>query len=835
MRAPISWLREFVDLPVGLSGRELAAALIALGLEVETVDTVADVTGPVVVGRVAGIEELTEFKKPIRFCQVDVGPDQGGVRGIVCGARNFAVGDTVLVALPGAILPGGFEITARETYGRNSDGMICSSRELDLGDDHTGIMVLPPGLAEPGTSAGDLLTFGEHVLDIAVTPDRGYALSIRGIAREASISYDLPFSDKALTLAGLPAPDGVTEPRACAFEDSSGCDVFTLRTLVDVDAKASTPLWMSQRLIAAGMRPVSLIVDITNYVMLETGQPLHAFDADRVSGGLVARRARTGESLETLDHVERSLDPEDLVIADDSGPLALAGTMGGVASEIDSGSRNILLEAAHFDPVVVARMSRRHRLSSEASRRFERGVDRTIAPYASELAASLILEYADGRSAGMTGEEAPVERAGIKMPADLPTRVAGMDIPQAQTISSLRAAGCEVSVESEFLAVYPPAWRPDLTDPADLVEEVIRIIGYDHIPATLPAAPAGRGLTHEQSLRRRASRAAVAFGLTEVLNYPFIGQADLDRCEIPAGDPRQDFVTLVNPLSDEQPGIRTTLLPGLLNAARRNVSRGADSLAVFETGAVAFPRSGVAGAPRLPVAGRPSAEEIEDLVAALPTQRRHLAAVLLGSFETRGWWGSGRDFEWSDAIRIAMGIVEGLGVRVSVDSAEYLPFHPGRCAALSITDPDSDDDDMIIGYAGELHPRVCTSWDLPARSCAFEFDLDLVIRVAQDYVPKGPKFHSMPVAKEDVALVVPIETTAAAVTEALRVGAGELLESVRLFDIYQGPQVEAGSKSLAFSLRFRAPDRTLGVDELSAARDAAVAAAARECGATLRA
>lgn len=835
MRAPISWIREFVDLPAGLSGRELSAALIALGLEVETVDVVADVTGPVVIGRIESIEELTEFKKPIRFCHVSVGESNGGVRGIVCGARNFAEGDLVVVALPGAVLPGGFAIAARETYGRVSDGMICSSRELDLGDDHDGIMVLEAGSAEVGTAAGELLGFGEEVLDIAVTPDRGYALSIRGVAREAAIAFGLPFSDRATELAPLSAPVPDSQPRSCALIDSSACDVFTLRTLLDVDATRQSPLWLRQRLIAAGMRPVSLIVDVTNYVMLETGQPLHAFDADRVAGGLVARRATNGESLETLDHVSRDLDPEDLVIADDNGPLALAGTMGGTSSEIDLGSRNILLEAAHFDAVVVARMSRRHRLSSEASRRFERGVDRAIAPYASERAASLILELAGGRSAGMTAEEAPHEAVTITIAADLPEKVAGMAIGPERVIENLTQVGCAVTAAESRLDVSPPSWRPDLTDPADLVEEVIRLIGYDQITPTLPAAPPGRGLTEAQQLRRRASRGAVAFGLIEVLSYPFIGEHDLDLCQIPTDDARRTFVRLANPLSEEQPGIRTTLLPGLLNAARRNVSRGADDVAIFEVGSVAF---GVVGdsvtPPRLTASRPPSADELDALAAAIPSQRRHLAGLALGSVERPGWWGAGRDFVWSDALRIATGIVEDLGVAVSVDAAAYLPFHPGRCAVLSIVDPESNDDAMIIGYAGELHPKVCVSWDLPPRTCAFEFDLDAVIAIASDEVRRGPRFHSMPVAKEDIALVVPVDTAAADVAAALANGAGSLLESVRLFDVYQGPQVAEGSKSLAFSLRFRAADRTLGVDELSQSREAAIAAAETACGATLR-
>ncbi|NQU36219.1 MAG: phenylalanine--tRNA ligase subunit beta, partial [Actinobacteria bacterium] len=331
MRVPISWLGDFVELPASTTGREVSDALINLGLEVETVDVVSDVTGPVVFGLVTAIEELTEFKKPIRFCQVDVGVANGGVRDIVCGAQNFAIGDVVVVALPGSVLPGDFAIAARQTYGHTSDGMICSARELELGDDYDGIMVIDPSGVAIGDLVGPTFGFGEEVLDIAVTPDRGYALSIRGVAREAAIAFGVPFHDKVLDLAELPAPADVAQPFGCSFDASGGCDVFTARTILEVDPTVTTPGWMTQRLLAAGMRPVSLIVDITNYVMLETGQPLHAFDLDRLNGDLQARRAAPGETLTTLDHVERTLDPEDLVIADASGPLGLAGTMGGVS------------------------------------------------------------------------------------------------------------------------------------------------------------------------------------------------------------------------------------------------------------------------------------------------------------------------------------------------------------------------------------------------------------------------------------------------------------------------------------------------------------------------
>ncbi|MEI6622295.1 MAG: phenylalanine--tRNA ligase subunit beta, partial [Actinomycetes bacterium] len=617
MRVPMSWLREFVAVPAEASARDVADAIVSLGLEVEGVDTIGEVSGPLVVGRVEQITELTEFKKPIRLCQVCVGTEFGGVRGIVCGANNFLVGDLVAVALPGSVLPGGFEISARKTYGHVSDGMICSARELGLGEEHDGIMVLPADCAEPGTSATEVLGLGERVLDIAVTPDRGYALSIRGVAREVAFAYRIPFNDPGTALAPLPQPDAHAdrEPFICASGDLSACDVFTVRTLLGVDVKAPTPTWMSSRLIAAGMRPINIIVDVTNYVMLELGQPLHAFDLDKLAGSLTARRAIQGEKLTTLDHIDRVLNSEDLVIADESGPLALAGTMGGLSSEIDDTTTALVLEAAHFNEVAVARMSRRHKLSSEASRRFERGVDPALAPYASDRAAALLLELAGGHNVGMVGGEAPHTPVTIELAASRPAEVAGMAIPADEGRNLLEAVGCEVSVSADGNAftVVAPSWRPDLTDPADLVEEVVRLIGYDKIPSRLPQAPAGRGLTVDQLLRRRAGRAAAAVGLVETLAYPFIGAADLTKTGIGDGDPRARLVTLANPISEEQPGMRTTLLPGLFAIAARNLSRGADAVGIFEIGSVYFPAPGTAAAaPRPAVTTRPSDEELAD-------------------------------------------------------------------------------------------------------------------------------------------------------------------------------------------------------------------------------
>jgi len=829
MRVPLEWLRELVPLPSSVGGREVAERLIAAGLEVEGVDAVgAGVSGTLIVGRVESIEELTDFKKPIRWCQVDVGEVHGGVRGIVCGARNFSAGDLVVVALPGTVLPGDFIIASRRTYGHVSDGMICSERELGLGDNHDGIIVLDEGVV--GDDASSLLGIGEEILDVAVTPDRGYALSMRGIAREVAIAFGLPFDDPGQRLVDLPAPATDVPPWPCDVSDPSMCDLFTLRRIIGFNPQAPTPDWMSRRLVAAGMRPVSLAVDVTNYVMLELGQPLHAFDGAKLAGAIRAGRAVPGERLETLDHVVRALDADDVVIRDDSGSIGLAGTMGGLHTEIDDSSSDVVLEAARFVPEPVARTARRHRLSSEASRRFERGVDRVLAPYASARAAQLLLEHGGGTYAGMTAWESPYEPTVIALAPDLPARTAGMPIDRDTVISRLTEVGCEVSGD-EPLAISVPPWRPDLTDPADLVEEVVRLVGYDAIPAHLPTAPAGYGLTSEQRWRRRAGMTLAGAGFTDILTYPFMGPAELDGLLLGAEDARRRAPVLANPLSDEQPLLRTTLLPGLLAAARRNLSRGADDVCISEIGRVFVLRDhqqpgGVDTPPRPGVDGRPSDQELATLEGLLPDQPHHVAAVLVGLREAKGWWGAGRESTWSDAVDAAVAIGDALGVALTVRQGSDAPFHPGRTAALLV-------DDVVIGHAGELHPRVVAAFDLPPRTCAMEIDLDQVIARAVA-VASAPDVGVQPLAKEDIALVVADSVPSADIERALRDGAGDLCEDVRLFDVYAGPQVPEGHRSLAFALRLRAPDRTLSAEEISAARESAVAEAARRHGAVLR-
>ena len=834
MKIPVSWLREFVEIPQKLSGREVSELLLKVGFEVEGVDTVGDVRGALVIGRVKTIEELTDYKKPIRWCQVEVGAAHGnaqtpGIRGIVCGASNFAEGDTVVIALPGTTLPGDFTIATRETYGHISDGMICSVRELGIGDEHDGILVLPSDAGKPGDDAFPVLGLGDEVLDISVTPDRGYALSMRGMAREAAISQGVAFVDPGTQLAQLPEAGG--SAIQAASDDYDACDLLVLRTLGNYNPAAPTPDFIKARLAAVGVRSISLAVDLTNYVMFELGQPLHAFDADKITGTIRARWAKKGEELETLDGIKRTLSPTDLVIADDARVLSLAGVMGGAYSEISSTTTRVCLEAAHFNPVEIARMSRRHKLSSEASRRLERGVDRMLPPVASARFAALLLEHGGATFEGTSGVEQAPNPTVIEFDPAMPGQVAGHTYEAANIEKILTALGCLVDSASAQWKVRVPSWRPDLVAAIDLVEEVIRIDGYEKVPATLPTAPAGRGLTPAQKLQRRVGLHLAGRGLVEVRNYPFVGVTEFDALGIPASDSRRHAVQLANALSDEQPLMRTTLLPGLAGALSRNLSRGFTDIALFEISSVSLltPKqsaTGVTDPPRPTVAKRPSEKDIASLEALLPAQPLHLGVVLTGAIRTPALGAKPTAAAWNDVIEVALALGIELGVTIDVAAGDYAPWHPGRCAGLSANG-------VHLGYAGELAPKALENLGLPKRSVALELNLSALLDVA-NVVSAAPSVWTFPVAKEDIALVVKADVAATDVLNVVRAGAGELLEDIRLFDVYEGSQVADGHKSLAFALRFRAQDRTLAAEEVAAARQSGVDAAAKAFGATLR-
>ena len=816
MRAPLSWIREFVEIPKTVSVDRIAEGLIRVGFEVEEIiESGAGLTGPLKFGKVLSIEEITEFKKPIRYVGLDCGEKE--VRYVICGATNFAVGDLVIAALPGAGLPGNFKIAARETYGKVSNGMICSSRELGLGEDHSGIMVFAEGDVAIGSDAIAGLEINDTIFDIAVNPDRGYALSIRGIAREIAGSLGLKFTDPVDALRNLNFADIGTGVSA-KIADPNTASVFYLRTVSNFDPSARTPMWMLQRIEKMGMRSISLVVDVTNYVMLELGQPLHAFDRAKISGGLTIKRAGKAQPFTTLDGQVRQLDPEDLVVCDDKVPLALAGTMGGQISEISESTTDIALEAVRFDPVCVAKNSRRHKLSSEASRRLERGVDPSLAEFASARFVQLLTENSSAKHVATVVAGEPKYVPVIKLdPAFIP-KILGMEVSPQEIARVLRVIGCDVD-EKTFM-VDPPSWRPDLLTASDLAEEVARMIGYDKIPSVLPPRPNHAGLTPTQKRHRAIASMLAARGLAEVQTFPFTNQEVIDQMGF-VGE-RASTYRITNPMSEELPLMRVHLVPGLIEVAARNISRGAKDFAIFEMGSIFRSSQKLVSAISPVIGARPDAKTISTIYSSVPPQAFHVAGLFVGKNEGENWQGKASAYSWQDAIAYAQDILRLCNLEWSVKRSDYAPWHPGRCAELIV-------DGKAVAHAGEIHPRIIAKYGLPERSVAFAVGLSAL---PGSEIVRPTRVGTMPAAVQDVALIVDAKVPAAEVESALRSGAGDLLESLTLFDRYD--KIGDGKISLAFTLTFRASDRTLTGAEVSAMRESAVAAAVKATGAVLR-
>ncbi|MCS4275122.1 phenylalanyl-tRNA synthetase beta chain [Mycetocola sp. BIGb0189] len=841
MRVPLNWLAEYVDLEPGATPESVQEALVKVGLEEEDVHTF-DLTGPIVVGEVLEFTpEEQSNGKTINWCRVRVAADgeiaaDGGdaIHGIVCGAHNFRVGDKVVVTLPGAVLPGNFVIAPRKTYGHVSEGMMASARELGLGDEHDGIIVLSKyGIDAPvGTPALPLLGLDDTAVEINVTPDRGYAFSVRGVAREYSHATGAAFRDPALAPAALEATGFSVEIRDDApIRGVVGADAFTTRVVRGVDATRPTPPWLVARLSLAGVRSISLLVDITNYVMFELGQPIHGYDLDKVAGGLVVRRAEKGETLVTLDGTERKLHAEDLVIADDSGAIGLAGVMGGASTEISDTTTDVLIEAAHFSPVSIARTARRHKLPSEASKRFERGVDPRLGRAAAARVAELLVELAGGTidSLGQTiaADETP---EAILLPAGYVSGLIGTEYTVAEETSALEEIGAEVTVVEGGLSVVRPTWRSDITDPCDLAEEIARIIGYDRIPSRLPVAPPGRGLTRTQRARRRVAQTLAAAGSTEVQSYPFVsaetnnlfGTADAATGDVPA-------IKLANALDAREPFLRTSVLPGLIGVAKRNLARGLVDLSIYETGLVFRPEAGASlgYAGELPNGTvRPSEAELAALKAGIPPQPHHVGVLIVGNVTPKQPGQEAVPSGLADALDAVRQVALAAGVEIRVEQGSHQILHPGRTAALYVGE-------TLVGYAGELLPSFAAESDLPRTVAVAEINLDAVLAGGTDIVEAQSIFTFM-AATQDLSLTVPVEVPAAEVQAAVLEGAGELLEHIRLVDDYRGQGLAEGHKSLSFALRFRAADRTLTAAEASEAKLAGAALAGERFGAAIR-
>ncbi|CAB4602992.1 MAG: phenylalanine--tRNA ligase subunit beta [Actinobacteria bacterium] len=834
MRVPLSWLAEYVDLPGDATPDSVMAELVKVGFEEEASHSF-DVTGPVVVGQVLEFtDEPQSNGKTIRWCSVRVAPEgqkaaDGGadVRGIVCGASNFEVGDKVVVCLPGTVLPGDFAIAARSTYGHISDGMMASAKELSLNDDHGGIIRLHEMGLDPkvGASAIELLNLADTAAEINVTPDRGYCFSIRGVAREYAHATGSEFRD----------PTGNVQPEvaggfevsvndATGIRDKVGCDRFVLRAVRGVDATKPTPPWMIARLKLAGMRSISLVVDITNYVMLELGQPIHAYDLDRLSGGIVVRRASAGETLKTLDGQVRKLHVEDLLITDGSGPIGLAGVMGGETTEVSNSTVNVIIEGAHFDPISIARSARRHKLISEASKRFERGVDPRVAEYAVARVIQLLEVHAGGSADGLGANYSTLgDPSAIWLPAEFAQEITGVEYTVDEVTGVLADIGCVVAHVDGGYEVIAPSWRPDLTHKTDLAEEIARIVGYERIGTRLPVAPPGRGLTKNQKLRRSVLAAAVGAGATEVLTYPFVSEEANGFFS-----DAKTKVILANPMQVESGQLRLTILSGLVDAARRNLSRGLTDLSIFEEGSVFIPTSKSGKAFVLPGASeRPTAEVLDSVMATLPAQPKHFAALLTGDRVKQQVGVVSQSFDYSDAISLAARVVSATGQELTVRQGTAKGYHPGRTAELFIGK-------NSIGFAGELAPALASEKDLPRRVAILEINLDVLYASAPDVRQAAPIF-GYPAATQDLSLLVGIDVPAGDVLRVIEEGSGALLEQVRLLEDYRGANLPEGQKSLTFALRFRATDRTLTQVEASEARDVAVALAGKQFGATIRA
>jgi len=823
VRVPHSWLREFCD--PGIGPGELAERLAMTGTEVERVGTVGPPSAEgFVVGRVISREKHPDADR-LSVCAVDVG--EGEERTIVCGAPNVDAGQTVPVALPGATMPGGAKLGEAKLRGVKSSGMILSAAELEIAEEAAGILVLDDG-ASPGQPLAEVLPLAEAVLELEVTPNRADCFGVYGVAREAHAISGAPLAAEPWAEDAPADGEGRVEDYASvAVEVPDLCPRFTARVFTDVRIGPS-PAWLQARLTAAGQRPINNVVDITNYVMLLTAQPLHAFDLDKVpDGALTVRAAAAGETMTTLDGVERRLDPETVLVCDRDGPSGIAGVMGGQASEVSEGTTRVLLEVANWNGTNILRTSRLLGLRSEASSRFEKQLHPALCMRAQRIASRLLVELCGARlvpgtidvDAGMPATPRVRLRAGRV--ADL----LGMDVAREDQVRYLEQLGFGVESDGDDLLVaVPPDRHHDVTREVDLIEEVARVHGIDeHLPSTLPAgAGQAGGLSRSQRLRRRVEDAMRDLGFDEVVGWSFTDPQEAARLRIPNDDPRAAGVVLSNPLSEDQSVMRTTLLGSLLGAAQRNLARGAERVAIFESGRVYLDDGMTASS----AAGNPLAGDFAGERAAPFREPHRLGCVAVGPLAAQSWRGEAALTDFFALKGVLEGLAERLGVALSCEPTEEPFLHPGRSARVGLGGE-------AVGWLGEIHPLVCRQWDVAA-AAGFEIDLAPPIAAATAGEEAFEDVTTFPAVRQDLAVVVPVDVAAAEVRAAVLAGGGDLLRSAEVFDLYEGEQVGAGSKSLALRLEFRAPDRTLTDEEVAALREA-IAAGLAEIGGSLRA
>ena len=818
MKAPNSWVRSYCD--PGISVEELADALALHSIEVERIGHVgAPSTEAFVVGKVLSVEKHPDADK-LTVCEVDAG--EGG-RTIVCGAPNVAAGQTVPVALPGAVMPDGTKLGKAKLRGVESDGMILSEAELEMGDDAAGIAVLDDGV-RPGTPLGEVIPVSEPVIELEPTSNRVDCLGIYGVAREVHAVTGAVLAEAPWEGDAEPTGEGAaTDYASVTVEVPELCPRFTARVFMDVTIGPS-PLWLKARLIAAGMRPINNVVDITNYVMLMTAQPLHAFDLDKVpDGALIVRTAKRGEKLTTLDGVERTFDEDAVLVCDRDGPSGIAGIMGGERSEVSETTTRVLLEVATWNGVNILRTSRKLGLRTDASNRFEKQLHPELAIRAQRIASQLMVQLCGARLVPGTIDEAAEipepHRVGLRH--QRVGQLLGMEITPEQCVEYLQRLDFEVERDGEDLVATVPVHRHyDVTREADLVEEVGRIHGYtDHLPSTLPSTSGQTGrLSREQRLRRRAEDAVRDLGFEAVVNLSLTDPGLAGRLRIPDGDARAQSVRISNPLSIEHSVMRTALLGSLLDAARYNLAHGAERVSLFESGR-AYLREG-----SLPQDSVLAGKFVGDRPAPAFEPWR-IGALAVGELRPGGWRGDATTADFYSLKGVLEALATQLGLAVEVAPGEEPFLHPGRSGRVLVAGEDA-------GWIGEIHPLVCREWDLDS---AAGFEVDLAPFVAAS--PLGEETYedviSYPAVRQDVAVVVDEAVPAAEVRRAVIEGGGELLRSAEVFDLYRGEQLGEGRKSLALRLSFRAADRTL-TDEEVAERRRAIAAAVERIGGSLR-
>jgi phenylalanyl-tRNA synthetase beta chain len=787
----MSWLREHVD--PGMAPEELAARLSRTGTMVEGVHHLGVPRGDGNLGafRVGRVLEAAQHPNAdrLRVCRVDLG--DGEPRQIVCGAPNVASGQTVAVALPGAVLPGADEpLRARRMRGEESNGMILSETELRLGDDASGIIVLEEGIAA-GTPLADVLPLSEVVLELEVTSNRPDCLAVSGVAREVHAVTGAPLAPLDESDPPAEGPGRVEDHASVEVRDPDLCPRYMARVLTDVRVGPSPP-WLRHRLEAAGMRPISNVVDITNYVMLLTGQPLHAFDLDRLEGRrVVARRAGEGERIVTLDGQERALDPSMLAICDAERPAVIAGILGAEFAEVREGTSTVLLEAATFDGPTILETSLRLGLRTESSSRFEKGLPRELPARAMGCACRLLVELTGARLVPGTLDALvpPAERPPVTMRHARVPRVLGIEVAPEESAAVLTRLGCDVvQALPDALTVRVPFERgADLTREIDLIEEVARIHGLDAIPAEMPRV-VGRGRrSPAQALVHRLERLAADLGLSEAVTYHLVPEADADALRLAAGDPRRRVVPLAHPMSGEMAVMRRSMLPGLLRAVARNQAHQRADGGLFEVGRTYAPR--------------------ED---GLADERNFLAAVQWGDVAPEGWRTSRRPADVHTASGLAAALIGAAGASAEPEPNDAPYFHPVRQARLTAGP-------AVLAWVGEVHPVVLRAFDVAPPVAALVLDLDALLAARPATPPTYEDLLTVPVSRRDLAVVVPEGTRAADLVAAAGRAGAPLVRSVSVFDRFEGEQVGEGHVSLALRLEIADPGRTLTDEEIDAA------------------